>query len=624
MKSNPSILSSSAMAKLSALNNPYVVQIVEEYVALCKPSKVTIITDSPEDIAYVRQLALDTGEESKISMNGHTIHYDGYEDQGRDKEHTRVLLPRGQILSKRINTIDREEGLAEIYQLMDGIMKGKEMLVRFFCLGPLDSRFSIPAMQITDSTYVAHSEDLLYRTGYEEFLRLKGSDKFFQFIHSAGELDERGCTKNVSDRRIYIDLEKNRVFSINNQYAGNSIGLKKLALRLAINKANHEDWLSEHMFLMGVHPQGKNRTTYFTGAFPSACGKTSTAMIPGQTIVGDDIVYMKIIEDGVCHAVNIESGIFGIIADVNPVDDPLIYKCLTTPRELIFSNILINDKKPYWLGMGCQTPETGVNHSGKWFKGKKDERGKEIPLAHRNARYTMRLSELENIDRNANTKDGVEVSAIIYGGRDSDTNIPVYQSFNWEHGVFIGATLESETTAATLGKEGQRAHSPMANLDFIVVPLGKYIENHLAFGRRMKKTPLIFSTNYFLKDQSGEYLNDKIDKKVWILWAEGRVHGDYEAIETPIGFIPKYEDIRNLFQATLNKDYSREQYENQFSIRIDKLLAKLDRLEKGFLEEAAPKEFLNWFGKQRASLRLAKEKYSKDIINPFDFLSRLN
>ncbi|PIS28594.1 MAG: phosphoenolpyruvate carboxykinase, partial [Candidatus Marinimicrobia bacterium CG08_land_8_20_14_0_20_45_22] len=369
MKSNPSILSSSAMAKLSALNNPYVVQIVEEYVALCKPSKVTIITDSPEDIAYVRQLALDTGEESKISMNGHTIHYDGYEDQGRDKEHTRVLLPRGQILSKRINTIDREEGLAEIYQLMDGIMKGKEMLVRFFCLGPLDSRFSIPAMQITDSTYVAHSEDLLYRTGYEEFLRLKGSDKFFQFIHSAGELDERGCTKNVSDRRIYIDLEKNRVFSINNQYAGNSIGLKKLALRLAINKANHEDWLSEHMFLMGVHPQGKNRTTYFTGAFPSACGKTSTAMIPGQTIVGDDIVYMKIIEDGVCHAVNIESGIFGIIADVNPVDDPLIYKCLTTPRELIFSNILINDKKPYWLGMGCQTPETGVNHSGKWFKG---------------------------------------------------------------------------------------------------------------------------------------------------------------------------------------------------------------------------------------------------------------
>jgi len=624
MKSNPSILSSSAMAKLSALNNPYVVQIVEEYVALCKPSKVTIITDSPEDIAYVRQLALDTGEESKISMNGHTIHYDGYEDQGRDKEHTRVLLPRGQILSKRINTIDREEGLAEIYQLMDGIMKGKEMLVRFFCLGPLDSRFSIPAMQITDSTYVAHSEDLLYRTGYEEFLRLKGSDKFFQFIHSAGELDERGCTKNVSDRRIYIDLEKNRVFSINNQYAGNSIGLKKLALRLAINKANHEDWLSEHMFLMGVHPQGKNRTTYFTGAFPSACGKTSTAMIPGQTIVGDDIVYMKIIEDGVCHAVNIESGIFGIIADVNPVDDPLIYKCLTTPRELIFSNILINDKKPYWLGMGCQTPETGVNHSGKWFKGKKDERGKEIPLAHKNARYTMRISELENIDPNADAKDGVEVSAIIYGGRDSDTNIPVYQSFNWEHGVFIGATLESETTAATLGKEGQRAHSPMANLDFIVVPLGKYIENHLAFGRRMKKTPLIFSTNYFLKDQSGEYLNDKIDKKVWILWAEGRVHGDYEAIETPIGFIPKYEDIRNLFQATLNKDYSREQYENQFSIRIDKLLAKLDRLEKGFLEEAAPKEFLNWFGKQRASLRLAKEKYSKDIINPFDFLSRLN
>ncbi|MDD5765777.1 MAG: phosphoenolpyruvate carboxykinase (GTP), partial [Candidatus Marinimicrobia bacterium] len=510
MKSNSLIISTSSMEKLLALSNSHVIQIVEEYIALCKPSKVTVITDSPEDIAYIRQLAQNNKEEVKIAMAGHTIHYDGYDDQGRDKEHTRVLLPKGQTLSKRINTIDRVEGLTEIHQLMDGIMKGKEMLVRFFCLGPLASRFSIPALQITDSAYVAHSEDLLYRAGYEEFKRLKGSDRFFHFIHSAGELDERGCTKDISKRRIYIDLEKNRVFTINNQYAGNSVGLKKLALRLAINQANHEDWLSEHMFLMGIHPQGKTRTTYFTGAFPSACGKTSTAMIPGQTIIGDDIVYMKINEEGVCHAVNIESGIFGIIADVNPVDDPLIYKCLTTPRELIFSNILINNRKPYWLGMGCQTPETGSNHSGEWFKGKKDACGKEIPLAHKNARYTMRLSELENIDKNANTKDGVEVSAIIYGGRDSDTNVPVYQSFDWSHGVFVGATLESETTAATLGKEGQRAHSPMANLDFIVVPLGKYIENHLTFGRRMKKTPLVFSTNYFLKGQAGEYLNDKV------------------------------------------------------------------------------------------------------------------
>jgi len=619
MKSNSPIISTLSMEKLLALSNSHVIQIVEEYIALCKPSKVTVITDSLEDIAYVRQLAQNNKEEIKIAMAGHTIHYDGYDDQGRDKKHTRVLLPKGQTLSKRINTIDRDEGLTEIHQLMDGIMKGKEMLVRFFCLGPLASRFSIPALQITDSAYVAHSEDLLYRTGYEEFKRLKGSDRFFHFIHLAGELDERGCTKDISKRRIYIDLQKNRVFTINNQYAGNSVGLKKLALRLAINQANHEDWLSEHMFLMGVHPKDKIRTTYFTGAFPSACGKTSTAMIPGQTIIGDDIVYMKINEDGICHAVNIESGIFGIIADVNPADDPLIYKCLTTPRELIFSNILINDGKPYWLGMGCQTPETGSNHSGEWFKGKMDAGGKEIPLAHKNARYTMRLSELENIDKNANTKDGVEVSAIIYGGRDSDTNVPVYQSFDWVHGVFVGATLESETTAATLGKEGQRAHSPMANLDFIVVPLGKYIENHLAFGHRMKKTPLVFSTNYFLKGQTGEYLNDKVDKKVWILWAEGRVHDDYEAIETPIGFIPKYEDIRKLFQTTLNKDYSREQYGNQFSIRIDKLVAKLDRLEKIFTEEATPAEFFHWFGEQRKRLSLAKEKFAKVTISPFDF-----
>lgn len=620
MKHNPSMMSSDSFAKLKALNNPYVLQIVEEYIAICKPAKVRVVTDLPEEIADVRQSALDNKEEMKINTPGHTVHFDGYDDQGRDKEHTCVLLPKGKKLSKHINTIDRDKGLKEVLQLMDGIMNGREMFVRFFCLGPLKSPFSIPALQITDSAYVAHSEDLLYRSGYEEFKRLNGGRGFFHFIHSAGELDERGCTKDISKRRIYIDLEEDRIFTINNQYAGNSVGLKKLGLRLAINKANHEDWLAEHMFLMGVHPQGKERTTYFTGAFPSASGKTSTAMIPGQTILGDDIVYIKVWDDGSCHAVNIESGIFGIIADVNPIDDPLIYKCLTTPRELIFSNVLINDGKPYWLGMGSTTPDHGFNHSGEWFKGKKDVNGKEIPLAHKNARYTMRLSELENIDPNFDEKNGVRVDAVIYGGRDSDTNVPIYQAFDWKHGVFIGALLESETTAATLGKEGQREHSPMANLDFIVVPLGIYIKNHLSFGQRLSQTPLVFSANYFLKDENGNYMNDKIDKKVWIFWAEGRVHGEYEAIETPIGFIPKYEDISNLFRKTLGKSYTSEQYEKQFSIRTEKLLAKLDRIQRVYADEKVPEEVMIMFQNQRELLYEARERFKKETISPFDFL----
>jgi phosphoenolpyruvate carboxykinase (GTP) len=624
MDVNSNILNRENLEKLNRVNNQYVNKIVEEYVKLCKPSKVTVITDSEEDINYVRQIALEKNEEMKLKMQGHTVHFDGYYDQARDKAHTKVLLPKGGKLSKHINTVDRTEGLEEILQLMDGIMKGKEMLVRFFCLGPLNSKFAIPTLQITDSFYVAHSEDLLYRIGYEEFKKLNGSDRFFYFIHSAGELDERENSKNIDERRIYIDLEENRVLTINNQYAGNSVGLKKLALRLAINKANNEDWLAEHMFIMGVHPISKKRTTYFTGAFPSMCGKTSTAMIPGQTIVGDDIAYLRQWDDGTCHAVNIESGIFGIIADVNPVDDALIYKCLTTPRELIFSNVLIHDGKPYWLGMGSEVPDEGINFSGKWYKGKKDAEGKEIPPAHKNARYTMRLMELENVDPKANDPDGVQIDAIIYGGRDSDTNVPIAQSLNWEHGVFLGASLESETTAATLGKEGQRAHSPMANLDFIVVPLGRYIDNHFKFGSKLEKCPLIFSTNYFLRDENGNYLNDKVDKKIWILWAEGRAHNEFGAIKTPIGYIPLYEDLKYLFESVFNKEYTREQYEKQFSIRIGKILEKLDRIENVYKDEKMPEEFYTQIAKQREKLIEARDKYNKEIISPFDFINLRN
>ena len=191
-----------------------------------------------------------------------------------------------------INYILKDEGLPEIRSFLDGIMEGKEMLISFFSLGPTNSPFSLRAMQITDSAYVTHSEKILYRSGYEEFKRLEGSDDFFYFLHSAGRL-VNNVTADIDKRRIYIDLEENRVYTVNNQYAGNSVGLKKLAFRLAIQKAQREGWLAEHMFLMGV--KGKpGRTTYFTGAFPSACGKTSTAMLPGQALsVTTSPIYAK-------------------------------------------------------------------------------------------------------------------------------------------------------------------------------------------------------------------------------------------------------------------------------------------------------------------------------------------
>ena len=621
MKINQSTLSQDDLKKLEYLNNPKVLKIVEEFTDLLKPSKVTVITDSQEDIDYVRELALRSGEERKLAMEGHTIHYDSYYDQARDKGNTSVLVTPDLKMSKVINTKPKEEGVKEILEIMDGAMAGKEALVRFFSLGPLGSKFSICALQITDSSYVGHSEDILYRSGYEEFKKLNGSEDFFYLVHSAGELDKRGNTINIDKRRIYMDLKEDRVLTVNNQYAGNSLGLKKLALRLAIYKANNEDWLTEHMFIMGIKPEGKNRISYFTGAFPSACGKTSTAMVPGQTIVGDDIAYIREWDDGTCHAVNIEQGIFGIITDVNPKDDPFIYEVLTTPRELIFSNILINDGKPYWLNMGKELPDDGMNHYGEnWKLGDKDKDGKAIEHAHKNARYTVRINELSNADPNLHNPDGVPISGVIYGGRDSDTSVPVFQSLSWEHGVYIGATIESETTAATIGQVGVRKFSPMANLDFLVVQLGKYIKNHINFGKKLKNQPLVFATNYFIKEND-EFLSEKVDKKVWLIWMEGRVHGEYDAIETAIGYIPKYEDIQPLFKQIFNRDYTKELYEKQFSIRVQKFLEKIERMEKIYAgEDDIPQAFINILKDQKERLLAYKEKYNKDTVSPFEIV----
>jgi phosphoenolpyruvate carboxykinase (GTP) len=606
-----------SLERLKQLKNEHVISIIEKYAELLQPASIKVITDSEDDIAYIRQRAIELGEEAPLETEGHTIHFDGYYDQARDKGNSRTLITEDMILSERINTLERKKGIAEILEIMKGAMRGKEMLVLFFALGPVKSRFTQCAMQITDSFYIAHSEEILYRKGFDEFKRLNGSEDFFLFVHSAGEL-ENHVSKNIDKRRIYIDLLGNKVLSVNNQYAGNSLGLKKHALRLAIYKANNEDWLTEHMFIMGVRPAEKNRITYFCGAYPSACGKTSTAMIPGQTVVGDDIAYIRDQKKNHARAVNIESGIFGIIKDVNPRDDPFIHHVLVTPRELIFSNILVSEGKSYWKGMGMPCPESGTNYFGSWQKGVKDNDGNLVPVSHPNARYTIRIRDLQNIDENLNNPDGVKVEGIFYGGRDSDTNIPVCESLSWEHGVFIGATIESETTSATLGKTGVRKCNPMANLDFLVVSLGKYLSNHYKFGKRLKRPPKIFATNYFLKIDN-TYCNEKVDKKIWVLWAEGRIHKEFDAIETPIGLIPRYKDLKLLFQDVLNRIYTKEQYAYQFSIRVNKLLEKLERMEEFYkTEPEIPEIFWSTLEKTRADLYHMKGKFGTDVISPFN------
>jgi phosphoenolpyruvate carboxykinase (GTP) len=614
-------LDEKAFTNLMAIENPKMHKFVAESIELTNPQDVFVCTDSDEDINFLRSQAVETGEEKKLKMEGHTYHFDGYNDQARDPSNTKYLLPKGVTLGERLSSMDKEEGTSEVKGFLKDSYKGKLMYICFWCLGPTNSEFSISCIQITDSPYVAHSESILYRPGYEQFRKVGSDAEFFKFLHTEGELDERGNSKNIDNRRIYMDLEDDIVYSTNTQYAGNTVGLKKLALRLAINKASREGWLAEHMFVMGAHGPG-GRVTYFTGAFPSACGKTSTAMLPNQTIIGDDIAYLRKTEDSV-RCVNVERGIFGIIRDVNPHDDPVIYKALSKPGEVIFGNVLVKDGKPYWMGMGEDLPEEGENYAGKWHKGMTDDSGKEISPSHKNARYTIRISALENRDSLADSAEGVPVGGVIYGGRDSDTWVPVEQAFNWHEGVILkGASLESETTAATLGQEGVRKFNIMANMDFVSIPLGKYIQSNLDFVNNVKDAPLIFSVNYFLRDENGNYLNGILDKLIWVLWAELRVNDDVSAIKTPSGYIPKYEDLAKLFSENLEGDegkYTQEDYVKQFTVRVPNMLTKIDRVEAIYNKSVAdtPGVVYETFNKQRDRLKKAQSKYG-DFINPFD------
>ena len=462
----------------------------------------------------------------------------------------------------------------------------------------------------------AHSEYILYRSGYKELKKLAGSSAFFRYVHTAGEL-ENCVSKNIDQRRIYIDLEDNIVYSTNTQYAGNTVGLKKLSLRLAINKAAKEGWLAEHMLLMGVCGPGR-RISYFAGAFPSACGKTSTAMLKREKIIGDDIAYLRI-SDAKVRAVNVEKGIFGIIRDVSLKNDPLMWNVLNSPGEVIFSNVLLTDGgKPRWLGDDGQEPDKGTNYSGDWSKGKKDAKGNAVSYAHKNARYTVNLKGFKNLDPALDKVEGVELKGIIYGGRDSDTLPPVQQAFDWTHGVItMGAALESETTAATLGQEGVRQFNPMANLDFIAIALGQYIKNYLQFVKDLDSPPSIFAVNYFQKDKNGQYMTAMEDKGVWVKWMELRVNNDVEAIRTPTGYIPKYEDIKRLFKQVLNKDYTEEDYVNQFTLKVPEGLAKIERIIQIYETKVADTPDILFSVLKEQKQRLEKARQTRgDYIAP--------
>jgi phosphoenolpyruvate carboxykinase (GTP) len=602
------------LKRLSALDNPPLDELIADAILRFQPDSVFVSTGSPEDLHYVRVQAIRESEEIPLITPGHTIHYDGYEDQGRDPVNTRFLVSGRTPLGPALNCVDREDGLYEIDQIMNRIMRGRQMIVSFYSLGPLGTEFAIPCVQVTDSFYVAHSEDILYRQGYELFKSERGKEEFFAFLHSAGTL-ENGVSRDVDLRRIFIDLKKNFVYSANTQYAGNTVAAKKLAHRLAIRRAAQEDWLSEHFLIAGIPSYEGNRTTYIAGAFPSWCGKTSTSML--FQIVGDDLAHVRK-RDGKAYAANVEKGMFGVIKDVNPEDDPYIHDLLVKPGEIIFSNVLDVGGTPYWQGMGdVRIPLKGRNHCGPWWWGKKDKKGKPIPVSDDNARFCVALEGIENYDRT----QVVNLEGIVYGGRSSKRPVPVLQSYGWVQGVFFAASIESEPTAATVGASSAKVIiNPMANTEFVSIPIGKYLQKHIDFAKDLKEAPKMFYVNYFLRDDAGKFMNTKMDKKVWIRWIERRIAGKVGAYATPNGFIPTYEDLAELFKRELGITYSRDQYELQFMTRVPDLLNKLDIVEAFYQQDTSdiPEEIFEMIYAHRKVLLEAKDLYG-DNISPSSF-----
>jgi phosphoenolpyruvate carboxykinase (GTP) len=613
-------------ARLSKIKTEEAILKIANAIAMCQPDAVYISTGSPEDMKKVRQMSLDKGEEKPLAMKDHTIHYDLAEEQGRIVDRTFYIVNEGEPSSIMGKKMPRDEGLAYVKEYMTGIMKGKTMIVGFFSRGPAGAKMALPALEITSSTYVMHSGDLLYRHCYDRFdEQVATSGTFLTNVHSEGP----NRPEDLPNARVFMDRSWLTTFSIFCTYAGNTLLLKKgnhrFAVDLAIYYGKGQE-LSEHMFITGME-EDSGRMTWFAGAAPSGCGKTTTAMA-GTEFVGDDLAQMWIAEDGTIRAINPEQGIFGIVADVNREGDPFLMDCLRKEgTEVIWSNVLIDDKDvPHWTGNLEEHPDKGVNFQGDWFKGKTNAEGKEIPISHPNARCTLRARDIGNFSHGTGeSPEGAPVKVVTYSGRDADTMPPVWAGKNSDDGVVIGASIVSAATATEVGASGVK-RQPWANAPFIPGSLADYMRVQFEFFGSKKFTdagkPILAGLNYFLTSEARggsdgkKLLGEKRDVRAWLTWLARFAHGDYKGIETPFGFIPIYEDMKQTFADTIQKDYPRELYDMQFAIYTDLIQARIDLQREAFgKEENLPKQLFKVYDEWEAGLKEPKDKFGP-VVKP--------
>ena len=604
-------------SKLAGINNEEARIKIAASIALCKPDQVFINTGSEDDLNWIRQYSLEKGEEKPLAKQGHTIHFDLPEDQARLVKQTFYIINEGEQMSSLAKSVLRSEAKAYIEEYLPGIMAGKTLIVGFYSRGPVGAEASVPAIEISSSGYVLHSAELLYRNCFAAFdSEVKRAGLFFTNLHSEGE----NISANVPKARIFMDRSWQTTYSTYCTYAGNTLLLKKGNHRFAVDYATYyknEQQLSEHMFITGMTGPG-GRKTFFAGAAPSGCGKTTTAMV-GTDFVGDDLAQFWIDQEGILRAINPEKGIFGIVEDVNREGDPYLMDCLRGDgTEVIWSNVLIKDGVPYWVGNGEEAPENGVNFQGEWSKGKVDQDGNPVPMSQKNSRCTLMASAIANhATQISEDPNGVPVKVITYSGRDSDTMPPVWVARNADEGVVIGASIVSKATATEVGATGVN-RQPWANAPFIPGALADYMDAQFTFFNSAKFTdasrPLMAGLNYFLTHENrgsakAGLLGEKKDVKVWLGWLELFANGDVEAIETPIGFLPKYDDLVTLFK-TINKEYPKSLYDMQFALYIDKIITRIDLQTEAYSKEAGiPKTLFEVYTKQKESLLAIKDKF---------------